>query len=169
MKEHAALQGLGTLGVSGTVVGLVAGLGELSGYGLRLGIGYLSDRTHQYWSITTLGYFINIAVVPLLALAERWEVAAGLMIAERMGKAIRTPPRGVSLSHAAMRVGRGFGFGYTRGDGSDRCCIGTVNGSGNVVFTARLSRWLCDSGHPCHFRLRCFTGCTVDLPESPRF
>lgn len=102
---------LGILGASGTVVGLVAGSGELIGYGLRLLIGYLSDRTRQYWSITTLGYFINTAVVPLMALAERWEVLAGLMIAERTGKAIRTPPRDVLLSHAAIQVGRGFGFG----------------------------------------------------------
>lgn len=102
---------LGTLGASGTVVGLVAGLGELIGYGLRLGVGYFSDRTRQYWGITTLGYAINTAVVPLLSLAGRWEIAAGLMIAERTGKAIRTPPRDVLLSHAAMQVGRGFGFG----------------------------------------------------------
>jgi MFS family permease len=102
---------LGALGASGTVVGLVAGLGELIGYGLRLITGYLSDRTRQYWGITTLGYFINTAVVPLLALTGTWQAAAGLMIAERTGKAIRTPPRDVLLSHAAMRVGRGFGFG----------------------------------------------------------
>jgi MFS family permease len=102
---------LSVLGASGAVVGLVAGLGELIGYGLRLGIGYFSDRTRQYWSITTFGYFINTAVVPLMALAGRWEVLAGLMIAERTGKAIRTPPRDVLLSHAAMQVGRGFGFG----------------------------------------------------------
>jgi len=102
---------LGVLGASGTVVGLVAGLGELIGYGFRLVIGYLSDQTRKYWGITTLGYFINTAVVPLLALAGRWEVAAGLMIAERTGKAIRTPPRDVLLSHAASQVGRGFGFG----------------------------------------------------------
>lgn len=102
---------LGVLGASGAVVGLVAGLGELIGYGLRLVIGYLSDKTRKYWAITTLGYFINTAVVPLLALAGRWEIAAGLMIAERTGKAIRTPPRDVLLSHAAIRVGRGFGFG----------------------------------------------------------
>jgi MFS family permease len=102
---------LGALGASGTVVGLVAGLGELIGYGLRLVTGYLSDRTRQYWSITTLGYFINTAVVPLLALTGTWQAAAGLMITERTGKAIRTPPRDVLLSHAAMRVGRGFGFG----------------------------------------------------------
>lgn len=102
---------LGVLGASGTIVGLVAGLGELISYGLRLAIGYLSDTTRKYWSITTVGYIINTAVVPLLALAGRWEVAAGLMIAERTGKAIRTPPRDVLLSYAAMRVGRGFGFG----------------------------------------------------------
>lgn len=102
---------LGVLGASGTIVGLVAGLGELIGYGFRLIIGYLSDQTRKYWGITTLGYFINTAVVPLLALAGRWEVAAGLMIAERTGKAIRTPPRDVLLSHAALRLGGGFGFG----------------------------------------------------------
>jgi len=102
---------LGSLGASGTVVGIVAGLGELIGYGFRLVIGYVSDRTRQYWSITTLGYLINTAVVPLLALTGTWQSAAGLMIAERTGKAIRTPPRDVLLSHAAMRVGRGFGFG----------------------------------------------------------
>lgn len=102
---------LGVLGASGTVVGLVAGFGELIGYGLRLLIGYLSDKTQQFWKITTLGYVINTTVVPLLAFAGRWEVAAGLMIAERTGKAIRTPPRDVLLSHAALRIGSGFGFG----------------------------------------------------------
>ncbi|QEQ00046.1 MFS transporter [Thermosynechococcus sp. QKsg1] len=102
---------LGVLGASGTVVGLVAGLGEFIGYGLRLGIGYLSDRTRAYWRITTLGYAINTLAVPLMALAHRWEVLAGLMIAERTGKAIRTPPRDVLLSYGARQVGRGFGFG----------------------------------------------------------
>ena len=49
---------LGFLGASGTVVGLVAGLGELIGYGLRLVTGYLSDRTRKYWAIVTLGYWV---------------------------------------------------------------------------------------------------------------
>ncbi|WP_414576462.1 MFS transporter [Anabaena sp. CCY 9402-a] len=102
---------LEVLGASGTVVGLVAGFGELIGYGFRLVIGYLSDQTGKYWGITTLGYFINTAVVPLLALAGRWEVAAGLMMVERTGKAIRTPPRDALLSHGVSQIGRGFGFG----------------------------------------------------------
>jgi predicted MFS family arabinose efflux permease len=102
---------LAVLGASGTVVGLVAGLGELIGYALRLASGYLADRTRRYWAITILGYGVNVLAVPLLALAGRWEIAAALMIAERVGKAIRTPARDAMLSHATRRIGHGWGFG----------------------------------------------------------
>lgn len=104
-------QYLAILGASGTVVGIVAGLGELIGYSLRLVSGYLSDRTAKYWTITLLGYGINLLAVPLLALAGRWELAAVLIIAERMGKGIRTPARDAMLSHATANLGRGWGFG----------------------------------------------------------
>lgn len=99
------------LGASATVVGVVAGFGELVGYVVRLGSGYLGDRTRRYWPITLAGYTLNMLAVPLLALAGRWEVAAALIVAERLGKAIRTPPRDVLLSHAAVRLGRGWAFG----------------------------------------------------------
>ncbi|MEB3148479.1 MAG: MFS transporter, partial [Sphaerospermopsis sp.] len=102
---------LEVLGANGTIVGLVAGFGELIGYGFRLVIGYLSDKTGKYWGITTLGFILNTAVVPFLALAGRWEVAAGLMMAERTGKAVRTPPRDALLSHGVSQIGSGFGFG----------------------------------------------------------
>jgi MFS family permease len=102
---------LAILGASGTVVGIVAGLGELIGYGLRLVSGYLSDRTGRYWTFTIVGYAVNLLAVPTLALAGRWEVAAALLIAERVGKAIRTPPRDAMLSHATTRMGVGWGFG----------------------------------------------------------
>jgi MFS family permease len=102
---------LAVLGASGTIVGIVAGFGELIGYGLRLVSGYISDRTGKYWTVTLIGYFINLLAVPLLALAGRWEIAALLMIAERMGKAIRNPSRDAMLSHATQRIGRGWGFG----------------------------------------------------------
>jgi MFS family permease len=102
---------LAILGASGTIVGIVAGFGELVGYGLRLVSGYISDRTGRYWAVTLFGYFINLLAVPLLALAGRWEVAAFLMIMERMGKAVRNPSRDSMLSHATQRIGRGWGFG----------------------------------------------------------
>jgi len=101
---------LAVLGASATVVGIVAGLGELVGYALRLLSGYFADRTRRYWAIVFLGYGLNLLAVPLLALAGHWEIAAILMVAERMGKAIRTPARDVMLSCASDSIGRGWGF-----------------------------------------------------------
>ncbi len=102
---------LGLMGASATVVGFVAGFGELVGYALRLVSGLITDRTGKYWTLTIVGYLINMAAVPLLALADRWEIAAFLIISERMGKAIRTPVRDAMLSHATTEIGRGWGFG----------------------------------------------------------
>ncbi|TEB17523.1 Major Facilitator Superfamily protein [Pelotomaculum sp. FP] len=104
-------QYLALLGASATVVGFVSGFGELIGYGLRLVSGYFSDRTQKYWTITFVGYTLNLFIVPLLALAGRWEIAAILIVGERMGKAIRTPARDAMLSHATHSIGRGWGFG----------------------------------------------------------
>jgi hypothetical protein len=82
---------LGSLGASATIVGLVAGLGELLGYSLRSVSGYFADKTHRYWFFTALGYLVNVLAVPALALAGSWPLAAVLIIAERTGRAIRNP------------------------------------------------------------------------------
>ena len=103
---------LGTLGATGAIVGLVAGGGELLGYVLRLFTGVLADKTRRYWTITIIGYAINLLAVPTLALAGNWPVAAGLVIAERSGKALRTPARDAMLSYAAKDMGgAGWAFG----------------------------------------------------------
>jgi Major Facilitator Superfamily len=102
---------LAILGASGAVVGVVAGLGELLGYGLRVVSGKLSEKSQKFWPITLFGYFIQLTAVPLLAIAASWQIAALLMITERIGKAIRNPPRDVMLSHAANEIGYGWGFG----------------------------------------------------------
>jgi MFS family permease len=99
------------LGASATAVGFVAGLGELVGYGLRLPSGRLADRTCRYWAFTLGGYVVNLACVPALALAGRWETAGLLVVLERAGKAVRTPARDTLLSYAATRLGAGWTFG----------------------------------------------------------
>lgn len=102
---------LASLNASATVVGVVAGLGELFGYGIRLVSGYAGDRTGRYWAVTIVGYVINLFSVPLLALAAGWQLAAVFMVSERMGRALRTPTRNAMLSHAATQTGAGWAFG----------------------------------------------------------
>lgn len=102
---------LAVLGASGALVGFIAGLGELLGYGLRVVSGRLSERSGEFWPITLFGYVVQMSAVPLLALAPNWQIAGLLIVLERVGKAIRNPPRDVMLSHAAREIGYGFGFG----------------------------------------------------------
>jgi MFS family permease len=102
---------LAVLGASAATVGIVTGFGELLGYGLRLVSGRMSDQTGQYWPITIVGYIVQMLAVPLLALAGSWQIAAVLIILERVGKATRNPPRDVMLSHAAKEMGYGWAFG----------------------------------------------------------
>ena len=106
---------LGSLGASATIVGVVAGLGELLGYALRSVSGYFADKTHRYWFFTALGYLVNVLAVPALALAGNWPVAAVLIIAERTGRAIRKPAVDTMLSYAGKSIGRGWVFGLNEG------------------------------------------------------
>jgi MFS family permease len=102
---------LGALGAGAFTISAVTGLGEFLGYGLRLVSGRSADRTGLYWPITIGGYLLQMTVVPLLAVAGSWEVAALLVVLERVGKATRNPPRDAMLSHATKQMGYGWGFG----------------------------------------------------------
>lgn len=126
---------LALLGASGAAVGIVTGFGELAGYGLRLGSGWLADQTRLFWPITLFGYIIQMAAVPSLALAGSWQAAAGLLILERVGKAIRNPPRDVMLSHAGKQLG-GYGWVFGMHEALDQ--IGALVGP--IVMAIVLAR-----------------------------
>lgn len=100
---------LATLGASAAMVGFVTGAGEFLGYGLRLVSGYFADRTKAYWVLTFIGYGL-IGAIPLLAFAGNWQLAALLLILERIGKAIRSPARDTIISCCGTSIGRGWGF-----------------------------------------------------------
>jgi MFS family permease len=101
---------LASLGASGLVVGLVTGAGEAAALGLRLVSGPLADRTHRFWAWTIGGYVLTAASVPALGFAGVLWGASALVIAERVGKAVRSPAKDTMVSHATSVVGRGKGF-----------------------------------------------------------
>ena len=102
---------LALLGASGAAVGIIAGTGELFGYLLRLASGKLASATRAYWPITLLGYVVQMATVPLMALAGAWWMAALFIILERTGKAIRNPAANFMMSRAGDQIGQGWAFG----------------------------------------------------------
>src|SRR5437763_2015912 len=102
---------LGSLGASAAIIGFVAGLGELMGYGLRSVSGYFADKSHRHWVFAFLGYAVNMLAVPALALTAQWPAAASLVVAERVGRGIRKPTVEAMLSYAGKSIGAGWVFG----------------------------------------------------------
>lgn len=103
---------LSLLGASAATIGFISGFGELVGYSLRFLFGKLADKSKRYWLLTIIGYAVDVLAVPALALVGEhgWIFAAGLIIVERMGKAIKKPAKNTLISFAASQEGAGKSF-----------------------------------------------------------
>ena len=99
------------LGVNAAAVGVLYGVGEFLGYAVRLVSGKLSDATGRHWLFIFIGYGALIAV-PLMGVARSVPVLFALFLVERIGKALRNPPKDTILSQVAENhVGTGMVFG----------------------------------------------------------
>lgn len=105
---------LNLTGASAATIGFVSGVGELCGYSLRLFSGFIADKTKKYWTLVIAGYAMQVLAIPALALVPQngWIIACGLVILERVGKAIKKPAKNTLVSFAASEVGTGKGFAY---------------------------------------------------------
>src|SRR6266567_185812 len=72
---------MGALGASAAIISITAGIGAF------------------------LGYAINLIAVPAMALAGNWQAAAGLILAERIGRALRKPTvEAIDTQHPTRRI-----------------------------------------------------------------
>ncbi|MDQ7048301.1 MAG: MFS transporter [Enterobacterales bacterium] len=93
-------------------LGMVLAISSFISYFLRYIAGYLSDKLGRVKSFLLLGYLISAIAKPLFSITSSWQSVAGLKSFERLGKAIRTAPKDVLISHfsAKNQSGKGFGF-----------------------------------------------------------
>jgi MFS family permease len=126
---------LAELGASATLAGFITGAGEAVALVLRLGTGRLSDRTGRHWALSTAGYAITVVAVPLLAAAHALWQAAGLIVAERFGKAVRSPANNTMLAHAGGSLGRGWAFGVHEALDQSGALVGPLVVAGMVAIS----------------------------------
>ena len=139
---------LNLAGASGATIGFVSGVGELCGYSLRLLSGIFADRTKKYWTLVITGYALQVLAIPALALIPEngWLIACGLVVLERVGKAIKKPAKNTLVSFAASEIGTGKGFAYQEFLDQLGAFLGpvilfviaAVKGSGDLFSTYRL-------------------------------
>ena len=139
---------LNLTGASAAAIGFVSGFGELCGYSLRLLFGFAADKTKKYWFFVIFGYALQVLAIPALALIPEygWVAACGLVILERIGKAVKKPAKNTLVSFAASEVGVGKGFAFQEFLDQLGAFIGPVmlflvvslKGSGNLFSTYRI-------------------------------
>lgn len=139
---------LNLTGASAATIGFVSGVGELCGYSLRLLSGFIADKTKKYWTLVIAGYALQVLAIPALALVPEngWIIACGLVILERIGKAIKKPAKNTLVSFAASEIGTGKGFAYQEFLDQLGAFLGPVflfvisliRGTGNLFSTYRI-------------------------------
>ncbi len=133
---------LATLGASAALVGAVTGVGEAMALVLRLATGPISDRTQRHWALSIGGYLITVIAVPLLAVTQTLWPAAALVIAERFGKAVRTPARDIMLAQASTDMGRGIAFAAHEALDQSGALLGPLLVAGMIMLSGYRAAFL---------------------------
>jgi MFS family permease len=105
----------GVLGGGAIALGALDGAADAAAALVKLVAGRLADRPSRRGPLIVIGYFIAVAVRPIIALtAAAWQVI-GLRVVDRLGKGLRTPPRDALIADVTPDAIRGRAFGLQRG------------------------------------------------------
>ena len=103
-----------TLGASVASLGLIEGVAECTASVLRLVSGRLADTIGRRKPLAIAGYGLSGACKAAMALAGTWPVMLGMRFGDRVGKALRTPPRDALLADSSTDANLGRAFGVHR-------------------------------------------------------
>lgn len=101
-----------SVGLSPLAFGVIDGL-YLGGAAIvRLFSGFLADRSGNHKEIATTGYALSaVSRLGMLLVGGTWALLAGVILADRLGKGIRTAPRDamISLTSPPEKLATAFG------------------------------------------------------------
>lgn len=101
-----------TLGASVTSLGIIEGIAECTASVMRLSSGWLSDRIGRRKPFAAFGYALSGVAKAAMAFAGTWGFVLAMRFTDRLGKALRSPPRDALIadSTADAHLGRAFGL-----------------------------------------------------------
>jgi MFS family permease len=105
-----------TVGLTPLQYGVIDGAYQGATAVVRLAGGVVADRTRRYKEVAAFGYALSAFTKPgFLVVGGAWGGLTGLVLADRVGKGIRTAPRDalISLSSSRERLATAFGVHRT--------------------------------------------------------
>jgi MFS family permease len=115
-----------TLGASVARLGVIEGVAECTATVLRIGSGWLADRTGSRKPLLVAGYGLSAVAKAGLALASSWPAVLALRFGDRVGKGIRNPPRDAIIADSVEPASLGRAFGLHRGMDTLGAAIGPL-------------------------------------------
>jgi MFS family permease len=104
-----------TLGFTPLQYGFVDGLYQGAAALVRIGGGFVGDRLRRHKEVAGVGYALSAACkLALVAVGSSFSAIATVVMADRIGKGIRTAPRDAMISLTSRREDLGVAFGVHR-------------------------------------------------------
>ncbi len=132
-------------GSSIAILGFIEGTAEALSYVLRSVSGIFSDKFRKRKSLVLVGYGLSNVVKPLFAIARAPLDVFVVRVSDRVGKAVRTPPRDALLSESVSDKRRGAAFGLHRALDQSGAIVGPMIASTAMLIlglTLRDVFWL---------------------------
>ena len=132
-------------GGSIAILGFIEGTSEALSYVLRAVSGVFSDKFRKRKLLVLAGYSLSNVVKPFFAVARGPLDVLAIRVTDRIGKAVRTPPRDALLSESVSEKRRGTAFGLHRTLDQAGAIVGPVIASTVLLvlgFTIRDVFWL---------------------------
>ncbi|MBA3945070.1 MAG: MFS transporter [Herpetosiphonaceae bacterium] len=102
------------MGTPLVLASLIEGLTEAASSLLKVGVGKRTDRVQRRTPMILLGYSLSNLAKPLIGWVPSWQPALGLLLTDRIGKAIRGAPRDTMIADSVPARYRGKAFGFHR-------------------------------------------------------
>lgn len=102
------------LGAPLALAGLIEGLSEAAASVLKVAVGRRTDRVRRRTPMILFGYSLSNLAKPLIGFVQTWQPALALLLADRVGKAVRGAPRDTIIADSVPATYRGKAFGFHR-------------------------------------------------------
>ena len=119
---------LAVLGLPPFALGVIEGLSDATASFVKLGSGWIGDRTGNRWGLAVIGYSMTGLMPLFLAIAGTWPVVLGAKLLGWLGKGIRGPVRDAMLAASVPPEVRGRAFGFHRAGDTIGAVIGPALG-----------------------------------------
>lgn len=105
---------LESIGANKAIIGVIEGIAEATASLLRSVFGSLSDRLKKRKEFVFWGYTLSAITRPVLFFVNSWMMVLFVRFSDKIGKAVRTPPRDAILSTTVDSSKQGAAFGFNR-------------------------------------------------------